>query len=108
MKLGPCKILFVEIRGHLAPNFDALPVRQVALLGQIEPICLIELRANQVIQLCDTQIFSDESSCQTKFTERLDVRSDITELVCRHHLHLIEDEKTPIDLADDLHLPFGW
>ena len=34
--------------------------------------------------------------------------SDITELVCRHHLHLIKDEEAPVNLADDLHLTLDF
>lgn len=106
--LRPAQVFLVEVWRHFTPNFDALDVGEEAAHGKLSPVGLVEFRPDQVVQLRDTFVFSDESRREAQFAPRLDLRCHFPELVCRDHLDFVEDEKAPGDLADDLHLGLNF
>lgn len=70
---------------------------------EIEPVGLVELWANQVVELCDTGVFTNKSRSEAQLASRLYMRSDLPELVGWHHLDFIEDEQAPVDRSNLLH-----
>lgn len=56
-------ILLVEVRGHLAPDFDALDSGQVATVLKINPVGFVQLWANEEVKVINLAILSHKSGC---------------------------------------------
>ena len=80
---------------HFTPDFNALNVGQISLSSQIEPVRLIQLWTDQIVQVFHTLVFSDESGGKTQLAARLDLRCDTPEGVCWRHLYFVEYEESP-------------
>jgi hypothetical protein len=78
-----------------------------ALLLKVEPISLVQFRADQEIKVLNLFILTDKSGSKAKFAVRFAGFNDLSEHVSRDNLDLIHDEKTPVCFFDDLKDPLG-
>lgn len=97
------QVLLVKDWRHLAPDLDTLHVCKVTLSSQIQPVRLVKFWPDQVVELRNFLILSHQGCCQTQLASRLDVGSHNPELLCRHHLDLVHNEKSPVNLPDNVH-----
>jgi hypothetical protein len=104
--LNLLKVLFIEMRSHWAPYLNALHSREESLLLQVKPICLVELRTDEEVNVGDLVIFSDESRTQSQLAVGFALVQHFLEFICWKYLDLIKDQKTPFALLyvveDDL------
>ena len=97
------EVLFVEVRGHFAPDFNALDSGEVPLVLQVLPIRFIQLGPDQEIDVVNKIVFADESRSQAEFAVGLDGADDPSEHLGRHDLHLIQNDQAPIYLFNFIH-----
>ena len=93
-----------KVRCHFTPDFNALNLRQVALVLQILPVRFVQFGPDQEVKLSNLVIFSDQSGSETQLAMTFNQTDDFAEHLSGHHLHLVEDQQAPVDILNLLHL----
>lgn len=71
-----------EFLCHWAPNFCTLNVCNMAFTCQIQPICFIQFGAYQEVEVTNSFIFSNKSSCQSKFAMCFNHSNHLQQIYC--------------------------
>ena len=95
-------VFLVEFGRHLAPDLDALDAGEVATLDKVDPVCLKQLWPNQVVQVLDVIVLSDQRCRQTEFAVRVDSLSNFSEGLCRNLMHLVQHHEAPVVIANKI------
>mmetsp|Transcript_49689 Transcript_49689/g.118375 ORF Transcript_49689/g.118375 Transcript_49689/m.118375 type:complete len:205 (-) Transcript_49689:1096-1710(-) len=95
------QVLLEESIRHVAPNFKAPHAGKEAILLELLPARLVELRSNQPVEIVDEVILSHQGCRQPHAAVSLDSSGHRPESPCWHHLHLVHNHEAPLQL---LHL----
>lgn len=100
--LNLLEILFVEVRSHFAPYLDALHASQEALLLQVKPVGLVELGADEEVDVRDLVILSDQGRGQPQLAVGFTLVQNFLEHVRREYLDLIKEQEAPFAILNDV------
>mmetsp|Transcript_5046 Transcript_5046/g.20160 ORF Transcript_5046/g.20160 Transcript_5046/m.20160 type:complete len:311 (+) Transcript_5046:2564-3496(+) len=101
------EVLAIKLLRHGAPDFDAFHVAKVAPRGQIHPVRLVQLRADQVVQVVNLAVLADQRGGEAELRVRLHVLHHAAEGLGRRLVDLVEDHEAPLAALDLLHQSRG-
>ena len=92
----------IKLLGHRAPHFHALHTRQVAIVGEIDPVGFVQLGPHKEAQIFDLVVLAHQRRGEAELAVGIDKMHDFLKHVSRRHVHLVEDHQPPLAPAHSL------
>mmetsp|Transcript_1578 Transcript_1578/g.5046 ORF Transcript_1578/g.5046 Transcript_1578/m.5046 type:complete len:467 (-) Transcript_1578:481-1881(-) len=100
---GLAEVLAVKLSGHGAPHVLALDRGDGALLLEVEPVGLVQLGADEEVEVVDLVVLAHEGRREPELGVGPHEVPHAAEGLGRGHVHLVQEEEAPVAAADGAH-----
>mmetsp|Transcript_18365 Transcript_18365/g.54815 ORF Transcript_18365/g.54815 Transcript_18365/m.54815 type:complete len:254 (-) Transcript_18365:357-1118(-) len=101
------QVLAEELLSHGAPHLGALHICDVARAREVEPVGLVELGADEEVEVADALVLTHQRRGQAELAVAVCDADDLAEHLRRHHVHLVHEQQPPLTVLDHAHHLLG-